>query len=301
MPLSIIERPEAPPVAPPEPPRRHDSGRSGPLLTTARTLTAIGLAVAVFLAYEFLVTGLVFRRSQDSLVSTFKQNVVNGLVSDPPATPAEGDPVALISIPSIGVDDAVVDGTTPDDLKAGPGHLRSSPRPGQFGNVVIVGRRTTYGGPFHDLDHLAKGDRITVTTGGGAFVYAVSDVHRSDAGAPDPLNGSLDSRLTLITSDPAFVPDGRLAVVATLVGRPTDLPGRAPATVSAGDLGLNGDAVGLWLAVLWGGLLAGAVWVVWRFSRLWPTRVRYLIGAPIILTLVVLTLSNLDRALPGSL
>ena len=301
VPLSSAEKAEAKRIRASAPPTQRRPAPRGPAFATARVLTAAGLAVGLFMAFEFLGTGLLFSRSQDALLTTFKENIVNGTASDSHAAPAEGDPVALIRVPRIGMDRVVVDGTSPVDLKSGPGHFRSSPMPGEFGNAVIVGRRTTYGGPFRDLDRLTKGDSITVTTGQGSFVYKVVDVHRTGAGAPDPLNGSLDSRLTLVTSDPAFVPDGRLAVVSVLQGRPTGVTNRALEPVSASDLGLTGDSLGLGLALFWSVILAAVIWVAWRFSRQWPLRVRYLIGVPIMLTLVVLVFSSVDLALPGTL
>jgi len=45
--------------------------------------------------------------------------------------------------------------------------------PGQPGNAVISGHRTTYGAPFHDLDRVAAGDLVTVTTVTGTHVYQV--------------------------------------------------------------------------------------------------------------------------------
>jgi hypothetical protein len=173
--------------------------------------------------------------------------------------------------------------------------------PGEFGNSVIVGHRTTYGGPFHDLDRVVRGDRITVTTGNGSFVYKVTDVLRTGAGQSDPLNGSLDSRLTLVTSTPAYVPDGRLAVVAKLQGDPLGVPDRPRVPVSSSELGLAGDPYGLGLALFWGVLLAAAVWATWRWARTWPARVRHLLATPLMLVLVVLIFAALDRMLPGTM
>jgi len=48
--------------------------------------------------------------------------------------------VALLSIPAIGISAmVVVEGTTPENLTLGPGHLRDTPLPGQAGISVIFG------------------------------------------------------------------------------------------------------------------------------------------------------------------
>ena len=75
----------------------------------------------------------------------------------------EGSPVALMSIPAIGLHDVVVvDGTTSGDLLDGPGHLRTTPLPGNVGTSLVMGRSTTYGAPFGKITSLVPGDDITV-------------------------------------------------------------------------------------------------------------------------------------------
>ena len=83
----------------------------------------------------------------------------------------EGDVIARLEIPSIGVDNYVVAGVEKSDLKKGPGHYPETPLPGQLGNAAIAGHRTTYGQPFYDIDQVTPGDEIIVTTPAGRFVY----------------------------------------------------------------------------------------------------------------------------------
>jgi sortase A len=151
--------------------------RRSVLMKTGRAFTALGLVAVMFIGYEFVLTGLVHDRSQPALLATFKQQIVTTTLDSSSSTVLEGRPVALVTAPRIGLDQVVVEGTTPTDLQAGPGHLRASPMPGEFGNAVIAGRRTTYGGPFRDLDRLASGDRIAVTTGAPVAVATRGPVH----------------------------------------------------------------------------------------------------------------------------
>ncbi|MBN1321346.1 MAG: class E sortase [Thermoleophilia bacterium] len=65
-----------------------------------------------------------------------------------------------IVIPSIDLDVVMLEGTSKGDLKEGPGHWEETPFPGQGGNFVVSGHRTTYGAPFFKLDDVEVGDEI---------------------------------------------------------------------------------------------------------------------------------------------
>ena len=87
-----------------------------------------------------------------------------------------GTPLGQILIPSIGVDVIMVEGTGTGDLREGPGHWPETPFPGQGGNFVVSGHRTTYGAPFRKLDKLKEGDTIELVLPYGVARYAVSRV-----------------------------------------------------------------------------------------------------------------------------
>ncbi len=87
-----------------------------------------------------------------------------------------GEPIGRIIIPSIGVDVVMVEGTSKGDLKEGPGHWEEKPFPGQGGNFVVSGHRTTYGAPFFHIDEVEKGDEIRVILPYAIVNYTVTDV-----------------------------------------------------------------------------------------------------------------------------
>ncbi len=130
---------------------------------------------------------------------------------------------ALIRIPSIErLADGwnVVEGVTLADLKTGAGHMPDTALPGQPGNAVISGHRTTYGQPFHELDQLKPGDRIEVETALGTHVYAVREtriVAATELSVTEPRDGAW---LTLTTCHPMFSARQRLVVFAELVAGP---------------------------------------------------------------------------------
>jgi sortase A len=86
--------------------------------------------------------------------------------------------VGRIVIPRIGLDAPLLEGESLDVLAYGPGHRDGSAYPGQLGNVVVAGHRTTRTRPFRHLDTLQPGDALTFETATGVYRYefAVSQV-----------------------------------------------------------------------------------------------------------------------------
>ncbi len=93
----------------------------------------------------------------------------------PPTLPRveQGEPLARIAIPRIGLNTIVVEGTRASDLRKGPGHFEMTALPGAGKVVAIGGHRTTFGAPFRHIDELTPGDTITLSTVYGVFLYRV--------------------------------------------------------------------------------------------------------------------------------
>ena len=72
-----------------------------------------------------------------------------------------GAPGVRVIIPSIRLDEVVVEGLTDRDLWAGPGHMPGTVMPGENGNAVISAHRDRH---FHRLDDLRVGDVIETQT-----------------------------------------------------------------------------------------------------------------------------------------
>ena len=112
--------------------------------------------------------------------------------------------------------------------------------PGNPGNAAIAGHRTTYGAPFHNIDQLAPGDEIIVTTLQGEFRYEVLPQPTDevdDSGEPvmrgnfivapsqvEVLDDFGDNRLTLTACHPKYSARQRIVVVAQLVEEPAPAP-----------------------------------------------------------------------------
>jgi sortase A len=137
---------------------------------------------------------------------------------------APGTPIALLSIPKIGLTEVVRQGTTSDVTRLGVGHRRDTPLPGQDGTSILYGRQSAYGGPFGGLDALVPGDTISVTTGQRTRTFTVFGLRRPGDALPGGLAHNA-GRLELVTADGTpLAPDGVLYVDASLKGKPSETP-----------------------------------------------------------------------------
>ena len=213
-----------------------------------RILIALGLLVLGFVAYQLWGTAIQHDRAQTDLKKQFAAQLgtvppsttaapttvapsvaptsappttVAPTTAVPTTTPprptfADGDAVAQLQIPKIGVDEIVVAGVGVDDLKKGPGHYPQTPLPGEAGNAAVAGHRTTYGAPFFDIDNLKPGDDVVATTYAGRFVYKVTGTQIVPPSNVTVLADTPDDRLTLTSCDPKYSAKNRIIVSAVL-------------------------------------------------------------------------------------
>lgn len=95
----------------------------------------------------------------------------------PPADPRgyeEQNQIGRILIPKIGIDWPLLEGIRMTTLDKGPGHWPGTAMPGQVGNVVVAGHRTSHGAPFRNLDQLDPGDTVAFETANGVINYTVT-------------------------------------------------------------------------------------------------------------------------------
>ena len=109
-----------------------------------------------------------------------------------------GAPVARLVIPSIALDEVVVEGVDDAELRAGPGHLPGTPLPGSIGNAVLSAHRDRH---FRRLDELAVGDTVATDAGDGLRQWVISDRLVVKAGVP-VIRQTPTSVLTLTTCWP---------------------------------------------------------------------------------------------------
>lgn len=145
------------------------------------------------------------------------------------ARAARGGPAVTgrMEIPKIGLDHITYEGATLAQIDYGPSHWPGTPMPGQVGNTVFPGHRTTKTRPFFDIDQLVAGDRIIMTTGDGRFVY---EVYQSLIVRPSEMwivDNTPEAIITIFACHPRGSARYRYVVRARLLSQP--LPSVPPA------------------------------------------------------------------------
>jgi sortase A len=263
-------------------------------------MSVVGIVVLVglFAAYLYSISFVTEGRAQAVLLSQFKSALAlyAGQASEPPVN----GPLGLLQLPSIGVQKVIVQGVGSDQTKQGPGHDPSTPLPGQAGNVVIVGRRSTFGAPFLHLDALSPNDPIVVFTREGRFVYTVTRLASAPLGWAGAAAQSQDARLTLITATPAYRWNGELVLTAKLNGKPLAISTNISARPAGQEVGKTTGANPLAGILLWGEVFLASVIAAFLLYRRWSLVATFLITTPVMVTSLYLLFENLARALPPS-
>jgi sortase A len=298
-----------------------------------RTLVTLGLLILLFVTYELWGTGIFTARAQASLKDKFEKQLEDNPVVTAPTTrtsptssvkpstpttldprwqvaPPEDEPIGRIDIPKINVDWVFVEGVQLTDLDDGPGHYPGTPLPGQIGNAAIAGHRTTHGAPFYRINELRKGDRITITTHAGKFVYAVTrdpfPVQPTDyyvvSNSPGPM-------LTLTSCHPRYSAAERLIVKARLLPAVSTKPVAPPKSINGKPVkpppkaqlatALEGQANSVVPSIAWGIVVAiiGVAW--WLVFRRWRHPLTWLIGLVPFIPVLFVFYVYLERALPN--
>lgn len=234
--------------------------------TVGEILVTLGVIVLLFAAYELWGTGVYTDGQQHDLQQTLQQEwrtpspatgTDEPTIGSPSATPTSasatptsvptnvpaGAGFAILRIPRLGAgyDKVIVQGVGVEDLKRGPGHMPGTAFPGQVGNFVVSGHRTTYGAPFNRLDELRRGDAVVVQTKDSWYVYRVTSSEvvkptETSVAAPVPHHPGqppTTAIMTMTTCNPKYSAAQRLIVYAALDST-TPVSSGAPAALAKG-------------------------------------------------------------------
>ncbi|MCI0157016.1 sortase [Leifsonia shinshuensis] len=300
-------RPPKPPRRPPAPPR--EPILLSPAQKTARAIALLAAIVLIGFAANILllshvhhlvgqqVAGNTFREELAAATAPVSEGDVDGVLLP------DGVPVAVIAIPSIGLNEVVLEGSSSGVTANGPGHRRDTVLPGQAGTSVVLGRAAAYGGPFSGIQGLAPGARIVAITGQGKSVYRVIGVRY--AGDPDlPALRSSEGRLTLETARGLpYVPSGVVRVDAELISKAKD-PGvrqTTAKTLPLADRELASDPSTAWLLVFALQALVAALLLGTRALHRFGAQRTWIVFAPILLAAGIIAADQVSRLLPNLL
>ena len=126
----------------------------------------------------------------------------------------DGDAIAHIDVPRLGLDGVVVNGTEVADLRRGPGRHLESFMPGERKLVYIAGHRTTYAAPFSRINELRPGDTISLKLPYASFVYRITGHRIVDDNDLSVLESHGHEELVLQACHPRFFASHRYLVYA---------------------------------------------------------------------------------------
>jgi LPXTG-site transpeptidase (sortase) family protein len=177
------------------------------------------VALAAFLVFQ-LFTGPIERLWYHS-----RQSQLAADLTTPHKHLGPGNAVGVLQIPRLGTNVVITQGDSPEQLRSGPGHRIATPMPGRRGNVLVMGHRTAWGGPFGDLTKVKVKDYIVVQNKAlETYVYRVTAIHEVGGDETALLQSTRDHRLTLVTGRGGRFSDDRLVVTA-ISGKATKAPG----------------------------------------------------------------------------
>jgi sortase A len=120
-----------------------------------------GIAVAAALAILAAASATAATAATTS-TSTTTTTVTLPVPQDAPAdnVPEPQTFHGRLQIPAIEVDSPLIEGIRINTLDYGPGHWPGTAMPGELGNVVVAGHRTSHNADFRRLDELLPGDQV---------------------------------------------------------------------------------------------------------------------------------------------
>ncbi|MFS2294420.1 MAG: class E sortase [Actinomadura sp.] len=187
------------------------------------TITA-GLILMLFVTYQLWGTGRYTQDQQDRLSEEMLSDWKSPKFTTERVKLGEG--LAMIRIPRFGKDWSfvIVEGVEREDLRKGPGHYPGTALPGEVGNFVVSGHRTTYSAPFNRLGELRRGDEILIDTREEQYVYTVTGRRIVKPGATEvtapvpghPKRKPTERLITLTTCHPKYSAAQRMIIFGEL-------------------------------------------------------------------------------------
>lgn len=258
-----------------------------------RKVVLAALCVLLVLGlWEALVSQVMHSQRQQHLAADFGAKR---------ASASDGQAIAVLQIPTIGLNEVVSELATLRNLRGGPVHLSTSVRPGDLGTSVIFGKSSRYGAPFRRLDALKIGDLVAAQARAStSTTFKVTEIKRHVKTADAVITSDPSRRsLTLVTSENGLLDDDLVVVTATAQA---DVP--SPDAASLGEpasysLVMDRGSLLFGRPMLFAYLCAVLAFFVMAYLRPRYRRLSVIVAcAPVVVASCALVLLELDRLLP---
>ena len=268
---------------------------------------SMGLIIVGFFCSFMLLSAVQYHRNQQIHFDAFRYDLANGTAPVGQSNTEghllpDATSVALISIPSIGINDAVVgEGTSSNVTMEGPAHRRDTVLPGQAGTSVVYGRQAAYGGPFNGISSLHKGDKITTITGQGTSTFVVTGIRYGGQKPPSAVAAG-KGRLTLVSaSGLPYFPLDVVRVDADLTSKvfETPVPVISAAALTEAEPAMAGNIGVLPILAIGLAFIAGFVALFVVSRRFWGKWQTWVVAVPTLFALGAFTAVQIAALLPN--
>lgn len=123
-----------------------------------------------------------------------------------------------LRIPAVNLDSGVAEGVDLASLGSAVGHWPGTALPGEPGNMVLAGHRTTHGAPFRRLDELKVGDEAYIGPAGATVTYRVTGTEVVSPDRLDVARPTTGATATLFACHPPGSARQRIVVRLESVG-----------------------------------------------------------------------------------
>ncbi|MGI5897965.1 MAG: sortase [Candidatus Dojkabacteria bacterium] len=127
---------------------------------------------------------------------------------------------SILNIPSLNISGKIFQGKDSSTMDKGFWHFPISKKPGEQGNVVIIGHRFLHMPPktdtFFNLDKIDIGEKIQVVSDVSEHNYIVLEKKEVQPNDMSIIQDSDEYTLTLVTCTPLWTSEKRLVIIAKL-------------------------------------------------------------------------------------
>jgi len=163
-------------------------------------LILVGVTIMLVIAYQKIQTS----KKQNELKKILEEIITEPENKDENTSNiefSEGyEPIALMEIPSIKLEQGIIEGITDDILNFYLGHFEGSAMPGEVGNFAVAGHRVSnYSEAFVNLYKAKIDDEIIVKANNKKYIYKITEMIVVDPTNVGVLDDTEEATITLVT------------------------------------------------------------------------------------------------------